>query len=376
MQSLTGLSDRALVTRLRKLVNQEKSLTIEILPHLAEVDRRQLYVGRGYSSLFEYCVSHLGYGESSAWRRVCAARAVGRAPEIYDLLKREKLTFSGVILLSKALRPDNKRELLVRVVGKSRRQIEQVVAEYQPPKRIPDQARPTMVLAAASPVGAGASGDRPGAPPALAATSGDGAGVPPALAATLGKGTDVPSPAKLGEISLRCEGKNNPIPDPPPAVVLEKMYEIRFAGDDELMELMAWMKAHLSGRYPRGAGYLEMIKYAMRYVRDREDLSRRAERRKQREKAKKRPVKATAQSPVSRHIPAREKEKVWIRDKGRCAFVGTNGKRCASTFNLQFDHYPVPFARGGPSTAGNLRLLCARHNRFTAYKIFGERARE
>jgi 5-methylcytosine-specific restriction endonuclease McrA len=362
MQSLTGLSDRELVSRLRKLVNQEKSLTIEILPHLAEVDRRQLYVGLGYSSLFEYCVSHLGYGESSAWRRVSAARAVGKAPEIYDLLKREKLTFSGVVLLSKALRPDNKRELLRRVLGKSQRQIEQIVAEYQPPRRIPDQARPTMVLTAASPAGAGASGDRTGAPSALAATP--------------GKSTNVPAPAKLGEISLRCEGKNNPIPDPPPAVAVEKMYEIRFAGDDELMELMALMKAHLSGRYPRGAGYLEMIKYAMRYVRDREDLSRRAERRRQREKTRKRPVKATAQSPASRHIPAREKEKVWIRDKGRCPYIGPNGKRCASTHKLQFDHYPVPYARGGPSTVGNLRLLCARHNRYTAGKTFGERARK
>jgi 5-methylcytosine-specific restriction endonuclease McrA len=358
MPPLTGLSDRELVSRLRNLVKHEKSLTIEILPHLAEVDRRQLYVGRGYSSLFDYCVSHLGYGESSAWRRVCAARAVGRAPEIYDLLKREKLTFSGVVLLSKALRPDNKRELLRRVLGKSQRQIEQIVAEYQPPRRIPDQARPTRVLTALSPVGAGASRDGAGAPSALAAP---------------GKGADVPSPAKLGEISLRCEGKNNPIPDPPPAVAVEKMYEIRFAGDDELMELMAWMKAHLSGRYPRGAGYLEMIKYAMRYVRDREDLSRRAERRKQREEAKKRPVKAVSKSPDSRHIPAREKEKVWIRDKGRCAYIGANGKRCASTFNLQFDHYPVPFARGGPSKAHNLRLLCARHNRYTAEKMFDQR---
>jgi hypothetical protein len=54
--------------------------------------------------------------------------------------------------------------------------------------------------------------------------------------------------AKLDEISLRCEGENNPTVDVSTPgettgrVVFEKMYEIRFAGDEELMKLMAWMK--------------------------------------------------------------------------------------------------------------------------------------
>jgi hypothetical protein len=32
----------------------------------------------------------------------------------------------------------------------------------------------------------------------------------------------------------------------------------------------------------------------------------------------------------------------------------------------------VPFARGGPATASNLRLLCAKHNRLAAEEVFGE----
>ncbi|MGD8413497.1 MAG: HNH endonuclease signature motif containing protein, partial [Candidatus Latescibacterota bacterium] len=42
--------------------------------------------------------------------------------------------------------------------------------------------------------------------------------------------------------------------------------------------------------------------------------------------------------------------------------------------NLEYDHYPVPYARGGPSTANNLRLLCAKHNKHAAIKTYGERA--
>jgi 5-methylcytosine-specific restriction endonuclease McrA len=349
MRSLNGLSDRELTRRLRKLVKNEQSLTIEILPHLAEVDRRELYLGYGYSSLSDYCVSHLGYGESSAWRRVSAARVVKAVPEVYDLLKNGQLTFSGVVLLSGALRAENKTELLSRVVGKTQGQIGPIVAEYKPPKRIPDQARPTLVIKAAKNEETAGTSATP-----------DGAGAPPS--------------AKVGEISLRSEGENNPPRPVLPAVELERMYDIRFAGDEELMELMAWMKTHLSGRYPKGASYLEMIKYAMTYVRKIEDLEKRAERRKEREKEKpKRPAKAASTSPESRHIPAREKEKVWIRDRGRCTYVGPDGRRCNSTHNLQFDHHPKPFARGGPSEASNLRLLCAKHNRYTAEKIFGKR---
>jgi 5-methylcytosine-specific restriction endonuclease McrA len=333
MRSLNGLSDRELIRRLQKLVKNEQSLTVEILPHLAEVDRRELYVGHGYSSLSDYCVSHLGYGESSAWRRVCAARVIKAVPEVYHLLKTGQLTFSGVVRFSGALRPENKTELLSRVIGKTQAQIERIAAEYKPPKRIPDQARPALVIKAAG-----------REEPAGASAAPEGAGAPPS--------------AEMGEIPLRCEGKNNPIREVLPAVEMERM---------------RWMKTYLSGRYPKGASHLEMIKYAMSYVREREDLEKRAGRRKQKETKQKQIVKTMSTAPESRHIPAREKEAVWIRDQGRCTYVGTNGRRCNSTHNLQFDHFPVPFARGGPSVARNLRLLCAKHNRLTAEKIFGKR---
>ncbi|MCK4775926.1 MAG: HNH endonuclease, partial [Candidatus Krumholzibacteria bacterium] len=63
----------------------------------------------------------------------------------------------------------------------------------------------------------------------------------------------------------------------------------------------------------------------------------------------------------------------WVRDKGQCAYVGPGGRRCNATHNLQIDHYPVPYARGGPNKADNLRLLCAKHNRYTAAEVYGER---
>ncbi|HZA50057.1 MAG TPA: HNH endonuclease, partial [Myxococcaceae bacterium] len=61
---------------------------------------------------------------------------------------------------------------------------------------------------------------------------------------------------------------------------------------------------------------------------------------------------------------------VFDRDEGCCTFVGANGRRCRSTYQLQF-HHKTPFARGGPPTAENLTLYCARHNRHQAFQDYG-----
>jgi hypothetical protein len=61
------------------------------------------------------------------------------------------------------------------------------------------------------------------------------------------------------------------------------------------------------------------------------------------------------------------KREVWLRDRGRCTFVGPSGHRCRERRYVQFDH-GIPFMHGGPPTAGNIRLLCAIHNRHEAAK--------
>jgi len=56
-----------------------------------------------------------------------------------------------------------------------------------------------------------------------------------------------------------------------------------------------------------------------------------------------------------RVIPTHVKLEVWKRDGGRCVV-------CGATDDLHFDHI-VPYSKGGSSVvAGNVQLLCARHN--------------
>jgi hypothetical protein len=339
MKSLKNLSNNDLLNRLRRLVEKEQNLTIEILPHLVEVERRGLHLEKAYGTLTEYCIHELGYGDSSAGRRVRAARVIAKIPEVYDLLKKRELTFCAVVQVHGVLTPENKESLLPRLVGKSRSEIERILAEYLPPRKVADQAKPTVVKKLVAVESA----------PAAASSSGAAGALAP----------------ELGEIPRHSDGSFPPTvknSTPEMREVLEKMYEIRFAADEELMELIRWMKSHLSHKFPEGASFLEIFKYAMKYYKDREDLTTN------------KPVRSVKTKPKTntRHIPKAVQREVWRRNQGRCAFIGSNGRRCNSEYNLQFDHYPIPFARGGPSTVDNLRLLCAKHNRFTAEQSYGE----
>jgi 5-methylcytosine-specific restriction endonuclease McrA len=71
-----------------------------------------------------------------------------------------------------------------------------------------------------------------------------------------------------------------------------------------------------------------------------------------------------------RHVPAAIRREVWQRDQGRCTFVSESGRRCDVRRFLQFDHIE-PVARGGKTTAGNLRLRCRAHNQLEAERAFG-----
>jgi hypothetical protein len=69
-------------------------------------------------------------------------------------------------------------------------------------------------------------------------------------------------------------------------------------------------------------------------------------------------------------IPAEVRRAVWERDGGRCAWVGKDGRRCGSTWMLEFDHIR-PVALGGTSTVDDLAVACRAHNFYAAELIFG-----
>ena len=331
MKSLKGISNAELINQLKKLVSQEQDLTLQIIFHLAEVERRGLYLEMAYSTLFEYCRSEFGYSDASAWRRSSAAIAILKCPEAWDMLRQRRVSISVLCQISKVITP----ELLRQVVGKAKSDVELLIAALNPKSAHPDRSRPVMV-----PKTMPAQHEKP--------TAGEAsheiiASVPGDHSHSLRREVNVTNVKLSFEQKYRLEG-----------VVSKRVHE-----------KLERCKTLLSRKYPEGVDYDTLFDELTEIFLNRRDPDRRVDRKKPHAK------RAHANSGDTRHISIKVKNLVWKRDNGRCTFVGSNGKRCSSEFNLQFDHYPIPYARGGPSTVDNLRLLCAKHNKYTAEIKYG-----
>jgi hypothetical protein len=164
LKSLRSLSNNDLLNSLNKLVKNEHDLTCEILLHIIEVENRGIHRGLGYSSMFVYCTDGLGYSESSAQRRICAARAIRKCPDAYDHLLNGRVTLSTLAIAWKHVSP----ELLEKIIDKSQKQVFEIVSGIEPKLRHRDQIRPVIVKQPTrQPAGAcvsGSSGLAPAAP--------------------------------------------------------------------------------------------------------------------------------------------------------------------------------------------------------------------
>ncbi len=77
-------------------------------------------------------------------------------------------------------------------------------------------------------------------------------------------------------------------------------------------------------------------------------------------------------TPGTRYVRVQDRSLLWKRSEGRCEWRDPKtGGRCTSRYRLQQDHYPIPFAKGGPSTFENLRLVCPAHNARFAVEVYG-----
>ncbi|MBI2458725.1 MAG: HNH endonuclease, partial [candidate division NC10 bacterium] len=309
--------------RLRRLAGIERQALALVLAHLAEFDRRRLYADRGQPSMFAYCTGVLGYSEHAAYKRIHAARAIREHPVLLELIAAGRLHLCALVLLAPHLRQDNLEELLAAAAGKSKREMEVLVAGLAPR---PDTRDILKALPRREP----------------AATSGP---------------RDLLEPLSAYSVLAR--------------------FTAGLALRDKYLRALDL----LGGK--RGKGDMARVfEAALDALLDRVDPARRLARRQARElrcagtgglEAPQAP-RPPAGTPRSRAAPRAVRDAVWSRDGGRCTFVGPDGARCPATTRLNIDHIR-PFALGGASDdAGNLRLACAAHNQLLARRVFGAAA--
>src|ERR1051325_3362608 len=141
LNSLTGLSDRELVARLRSLIARERQATAEIVAHLAELDTRDIFLREAYGSLFVYCRDALGLSEGEAYNRIEVARAARRFPAILEGLASGALSLTAVRLLAPHLTEQNHREVLDAAHGRKKADVEEIVARLAPRTDVPTSIR-------------------------------------------------------------------------------------------------------------------------------------------------------------------------------------------------------------------------------------------
>jgi len=129
--NLKHLNDKTLLSEIKKLVSQELSLTVEVLQHLREIDKRKLYSDLKCSSLFDYCVRELGFSEASAQRRIIASRLIDDIPDLIEKIEKGKLTLTNISQANQFFReneiknPEQKNEILNAIEGLSKKGCEE-----------------------------------------------------------------------------------------------------------------------------------------------------------------------------------------------------------------------------------------------------------
>src|SRR5688572_22396435 len=126
------LSDRELLSGLEAACAESRNVLARILRHLAAVEERRLHLEQACPSLFELCTKRLGMSEDEAYRRIVAARLVRRFPRLLEQIERGELHLSALMLLRDHLTEANHDELASAMKGKTKRQVQEVLAERFP----------------------------------------------------------------------------------------------------------------------------------------------------------------------------------------------------------------------------------------------------
>jgi hypothetical protein len=332
------LSNDELLAAVARLAGHERVVTARLIAHLAEIDRRELHVPAGFASLYTYCREGLGFSEDAAYNRKTAAQVARRFPVVLDMLADGRLSLTAVRLLAPVLTGANHGEALSAATGRSRREVEEVVARLDPK---PD-VRSTVRKLPAPPVAVPEREVRETGHPAFFGGSPAAEEAAPATPTTVTAGRPIVAP--LAPERYRVQ------------------FTIEKAAERKLRRLQELLKREIPDGDP-----------AVIFDRALTVLLEKVESRKHGVTARARPPKTDVPAPAagSRHMPAAVRRDVVGRDAGRCAFVAVDGRRCTERAFIEYHHARTPYARGGEPTAQNIALHCRTHNAYEGMRIFG-----
>jgi hypothetical protein len=329
-----SLSDAALLRALSQLNRQSRRVEADLVAHIAEVDVRRLYAQAAKSSMHVYCVEVLEFTDFEAYLRITAARATRDYPELLNMLRDGRLHLTAVARLASHLTPENWRTVLGRAAHRSKREIEELIAELNPRPDVPAKMRklPTLGNTAVSQTF-------------------------PLVPERVPEG----APTATSGPSLRPRSRRSSVE--PLALT---SYKVQFTAGPELHDKLERLQALMRTTIPDG-DLAKIIDLAVTEKLDRLEAKRLGKTKKPRKT-----LAQTKTAPSSRQIPAAVRRAVHARDKGQCTYVDPRGRRCTARERLEFHHHGTPFGRGGDHSVQNIRLMCRTHNALLAEQEYGE----
>ena len=330
-QALSTLDARTLARRLGELAGDERKVQVEFLLHLDEFDRRRAWAELGHGSLWTYCLEALHLREGSAGRRIAAMKVLRRLPHLAGALRDGRLCLSTLALLGQVLTGENAQELVRLAAFRTIAEVDHLVASLRP-RRAPREG--VRKLPTAEPVTAEPVTAEPAGTAGEAASPRDG----PTSSAPLQ--TEGPLAARLDPPRRRPEVR----------AVSEGQWSLRVTVGRALKDDLETLAALLSHKIRKGdlaAVLHEAILCGIEKHGKRKGAVKPAR--------KVAPRTAAPKNPAA--IPAEVRRQVWQRDGGRCSWIGPDGRRCDSRWQVEVDHIDAA-GRGGTATLENLRLAC------------------
>jgi 5-methylcytosine-specific restriction endonuclease McrA len=324
---IKNLSNSELETSLRAKALEERKLSLEIIELLEEMDRRKLYLERGYGSLIEYCVKELKYSEGAAYRRISCMRIVREVPETKIAIQEGSLNLVTVAKAQTFFRAEAKAnhtytkeekiDLLGQLKNQSVRSAEKLFLELSPGavpqekvRQVSDhKTQVTLVVSA--------------------------------------------------ELMQKLEKLKNLLSHTPKAGHGEYADLIDHLADLALKKLDP-NKRRETAEFNNNHSERAQQQPSAQIKPQEQSISRNAQP----------AVKLKVQPKNHRYIPAAVKREVWQKAKGQCCYQNPQTRiRCTSKKYLEIDHI-MPIAKGGTNKSENLQLLCDAHNRWKGTREF------
>ena len=301
-----NLSDSSLLDGALAHSSAERGSTADLLADIGEVEARKTYLKLAHPSLLAWCVERLGLSRSAAFDRIRVARVARHFPAIFEMIADGQHNLTSIRLLAPYLTPETADDLLRAGAHRTKEELVHLIAQRFPRPWLAGGSERELVLARVENIGEFAEG-------------------------ALTRSEETP--------------------------LAPEIYELRLVYGSTTHDKLAYLRDLLSHQIPSGD---------LAAVTDRAFEIAIAQIEKQKFAATSRPrASAGNVESDSRHIPDHVQRAVWKRDGGACTYVSDDGRRCGSTFQVEF-HHQIEFARGGEPTEGNVCLLCRPHNQYLA----------